>query len=145
MTFSLFGFLGNVMLDYNWGTNPITNTFAIAYNSSLRWMIPVPTGFYGVAAAGYFALLLLSFVVMNRREAPRKNVLQALNLAGWIIVLFELGLWYFVPYFMDKWVIDALRATPLQAFTNWDFLIVGIGITAVTQTLLFKYRPVRTA
>ena len=27
LAFSMFGFMGNVMLDYNWGTNVVTNSF----------------------------------------------------------------------------------------------------------------------
>ena len=141
LVFFLFGFLGNVMLDYNWGTNPVTNSFALAYTATLRKLIPFPVGYYGVGAAMYLLLLLVSFYVLNRREPSRKNFLETLSLAGMIVVVFELGLGYFVPYFMDKWVIDAVRNTPLQALTNWDLLTIGAGLIVVSQLLLHIRRP----
>ena len=144
LTFSLFGLLGNVMLDYNWGNNLLTDSFAFAYSVTLGRFIPFPIGYYGVGALGYFLLVLASFYALNRRESPRRNSLETLSLAGGILVAFELGLWYFVPYFMDKWIIDAVRNTPLQVFTNWDLLIVGAGIVVVSQLLLHVRCPIGT-
>ncbi len=138
MTFSLFGFLGNVMLDYNWGTNFITNSFAVAYSVTLRQIIPFPNGYYGVGAGIYFGLFLFSFLVLNRKEPWKANVLETIRLASAIIALFEIGLYYFVPYFMDKWIIDAFRDTPLQSFTNNDLLAVSVGLLVVSQLLLSR-------
>ena len=66
MAFSFFGYLGNIMLDYNWGKNFLTNSFAIIYSYTLRQAIPFPIGYNGVGAIVYFGLFLLSFLVMNR-------------------------------------------------------------------------------
>lgn len=136
MVFSLFGFLGNVMLDYNWGTNPITNSIAMLYAATLRQIIPLPLGYYGVGAGIYLGLFLLSFLLLNRREPLRVNVLETIRLTSATVILFELGLYYFVPYFMDKWVVEAFRNTPLQSFTNIDLLALAIGVLVSTQLLI---------
>ena len=140
MAFSLFGFMGNVMLDYNWGTNPITNSFAIIYSDTLRRIIPFPTGYYGVGAGVYFGLFLLSFLILNRREPLAENALETLRLASAVVILFELGLYYFVPYFMDVWVIDAFRNSPLRYFTNWDLLALALVLFALSYVLLRHMR-----
>lgn len=145
MAFSLYGFLGNVMLDYNWGTNLVTNSFAIIYSSTLRQVIPFPYGYYGVGACIYFALFLLSFLILNRREPWRANVAETIRLASAVIILFELGLYYFVPYFMNVWVIDAARDTPLHYFTNTDLLVLSFIVLLLSQLLLHRVRmqPIR--
>jgi hypothetical protein len=140
MAFSLFGFLGNVMLDYNWGTNPITNSFAIIYSSTLRQIIPFPLGYYGVGAGIYLGLFLSSFLLLNRREPLRVNVLETIGLASAVIVLFELGLYYFVPYFMNVWVIDAVKDTPLRYFTNTDLLALSAAAFILSQLMVRKVK-----
>jgi hypothetical protein len=144
MTISLFGFLGNVMIDYNWGTNFIANSFALIYWMTLRWMVPFPIGYWGVGAAVYFALFLLSFAVLNRRERTAKNLLETVRLGSVVVVLFEIGVFYFVPDFMNKWVIDAVRGTVLGAFTNWDLLVTSITLLIVSQMMLSWRRSKRS-
>ncbi|MCL5672974.1 MAG: hypothetical protein JRN68_08560 [Nitrososphaerota archaeon] len=135
MTFALFGFLGNIGIDYNWGTG-IPSYIAMGYTLTLGRVIPLVLGFYGVETGLYLLLFLLSFLILNRGESRGRNLLQTIRLAGTVIVLFELGLWYFVPYFMDKWVIAAVAGTPLAAFTNWDLLGLGATLLVMTQGLL---------
>jgi len=136
MIFSLFGFLGNVMLDYNWGTNPITNAFANTYTLTLRQLVPFPIGYYGIGAAIYLGLFLLSFIILNRRASLVSNLLETIRVASAVVIFFELGLYYFVPYWMDYWVIGAFSEGPLQYFTNWDLLGIGIACLALSQALL---------
>jgi len=138
LTFSLFGFLGNVMLDYNWGTNEVTSSFALAYSMTLRRAIPFPLGYYGIGAAIYFALFVLSFLFLNRKETLYRNFLQSLSLVSATVILFELGILYFVPYFMGKWVIDAARGTTLQAFTNWDLLGLAACVFLFSRVFLAR-------
>ena len=140
MVISLYGFLGNVMLDYNWGTNLITSSFAVAYVDTLQRVIPFPIGYYGVGAGIYFAFFLFSFAVLNRGESLRTNALETVRLASAVIVLFELGLYYFVPYFMNVWVIDASRDTPLRYFTNIDLLVLALVILLFSQVLLRRVK-----
>ena len=132
---SLFGLIGNVMIDYNWGTG-IPSYIATGYALTLGRVVPLMLGFYGVGAGIYFLFFLLSFFILNRSEPRGQNLTQTIGVAGAIIVLFELGLWYFVPYFMDKWVIAAVAGTPLAAFTNWDLLGLGATLLVMTQGLL---------
>jgi hypothetical protein len=140
MVFSLYGFLGNVMLDYNWGTNPITNSFAIIYSSTLREVIPFPYGYYGIGAGIYFGLFLFSFSILNHGKPRRVSLLETISLASAIVVLFELGLWYFVPDFMNVWVIDAVRDTPLRYFTNVDLLALSVAVFISSQVLVHQTR-----
>lgn len=135
---SLFGFMGNVMLDYNWGTNFITNSFAIVYSLTIRQLIPFPVGHFGVGAAVYLGLFLISFLILNKRMPLRENVLQTLSLASAVIVLFEMGLYYFVPYFMNLWVIQGFYGTPLRYFTNVDLLATAISVLIVSQACLAR-------
>ena len=132
---SLFGLIGNVMIDYNWGTG-IPSYIATGYVLTLGRVVPLMIGFDGVEAGVYFLFFLLSFFILNRSEPRGRNLMQTIGVAGAIIVLFELGLWYFVPYFMDKWVIAAVAGTPLGAFTNWDLLGLGAILLIATQGLL---------
>jgi hypothetical protein len=81
---------------------------------------------------------LVSFLLLNRGEPLRVIALETTRLASAVVVLFELGLYYFVPYFMDKWVIDAFRNTPLQSFSNIDLLVAGAGLLLVSQVLLWR-------
>lgn len=138
MIVSLFGFLGNVMIDYNWGTNLIVVSLSVFYWMTLRWMIPFPLGYWGVGAVMYFMLFLLSFAVLNRKQPLLRNVLETVRLASGILILFEVGVFYFVPGFMDKWVINAVRYTPLSSFTNTDVLITAVGLFAVLEAVLIK-------
>lgn len=140
LAFSLFGFVGNVMLDYNWGTNPITNSFALIYSMTLRQLFPFPIGYYGAGAGIYLGLFLLSFLMLNRGTPLRRNLLETVRMASVVVILFELGLYYFVPYFMDVWVIAAFIGTPLQGFTNWDLLAFSIGTLGLTQSILLASR-----
>ncbi|MDG6921362.1 MAG: hypothetical protein JRN59_07525 [Nitrososphaerota archaeon] len=135
LAISLFGFVGNVMIDYNWGTG-IPSYIAIGYVLTLGRVIPLSFSLNGVEAGIYYLLFLLSFSILNRSEPPRRNLLHTIGLAGAIIVLFELGLWYFVPYFMDKWVIAATVGTPLAAVTNWNLLGLGAIMLILTQGML---------
>ena len=141
MAISLFGFLGNVMIDYNWGTVPIVNSVAILYAMTLMRIIPFPLNYWGLGAVVYFVLFLLSFVLLNRNEDPTKNLLETFRLASIILVLFEFGVFYFVPGWMDKWVIQALHGTPLDSFTNWDVLAVALISTIASQLALSWMRP----
>ena len=138
MLASLFGFLGNVMIDYNWGGNLVTNSIAVAYWMTLRWMIPFPLNYWGLVAVVYFALFLLSFAILNRKERPTRNLLDTVRLASIILILFELGVFYFVPGFMDKWVIQAVDDTSLAAFTNWDLLFMALAFGAISHLYLTK-------
>ena len=140
MTISLFGFLGNVMIDYNWGTVPIVNSIAIFYAMTLMRLIPFPLNYWGLGAVVYFILFLLSFIVLNRNEGPTRNLLETIRLASIILVLFELGVFYFVPGWMDKWVIQALHGTPMDAFTNWDLLGVGLVSTIASHLVLTRIK-----
>lgn len=140
MTLSLFGFLGNVMIDYNWGTNPVTSSIAVSYWMTLRWMIPFPLGYWGAGAVVYFSLFLFSFAVLNRKELAALNFLETVRLASFILVLFELGVYYFVPDFMDKWVISAVRDTPLGAITNTDVLVGSVCALALSEFCLLRLR-----
>jgi len=88
----------------------------------------------------YFGLFLASFLILNRKEPLKKNLIQMAGLGSGILVLFEVGLWYFVPYFMDKWAIDAVRDTPSRYLTNSDLLLTGAPIFVVSQLLLAKLR-----
>lgn len=135
MAISLFGFLGNVMIDYNWGTNFIVGSIAIFYWMTLRWMIPFPVNYWGLGAVMYFVLFLLSFAVLNRKQPLLRNVLETVRLASGILILFEVGVFYFVPGFMDKWVINAVRYTPLSYFTNWDLLGASVGLLIFSELL----------
>ena len=119
---SLFGFLGIVMIDYNWGTNLVANSIAVTYWMTLRWMIPFPLNYWGLGAVVYFALFLSSFAVLNRRERLRQNLLETIRMGSIILIFFELGVFYFVPDFIDKWVIQAVRDSWLGYFTNADLL-----------------------
>ncbi len=136
MLVSLFGFLGNVMIDYNWGTNPVSNSIAIAYWMTLRWMVPFPLNYWGVGAVVYFALFLFSFAILNRKEVPTWNMFETVRLGSMILVLFELGVFWSVPGYMDKWVINAVRYTPLSYFTNWDLLGASVGSLTLSDLLL---------
>ena len=134
----LFGFLGNVMIDYNWGTNLVAKSFAIFYWMTLRWMIPFPVNYWGLGAVVYFGLFLLSFFVLNRRESSTRNFLQTVRLASAVLILFEVGVYYFVPDFMDKWVINAVLGTPLAYFTNWDLLVSAAILLFLSHFFLLK-------
>ena len=141
MVVSLFGFLGNVMIDYNWGGNLVTNSIAVAYWMTLRWMIPLPLNYWGLGAVVYFVLFLFSFAVLNRKERLAQNLLETIRLASSILIMFELGVFYFVPGFMDKWVIQAVHGTPLASFTNFDLLAVALISTCASQLVLSWMRP----
>lgn len=138
MGFSLFGFLGNVMIDFNWGSNPITDSIAVAYWMTLRWMIPFPLNYWGMGAVVYFMIFLFSFSVINRGKPLGRNLLETGRLASAILVLFEIGVYVFVPGFMDKWVIQAAYRTPLESFTNWDLLVLALAGLIVLHFLLTK-------
>lgn len=138
MFVSLFGFLGNVMIDYNWGTNFVTNAIAVTYWMTLRWIIPFPLNYWGLGAVVYFVLFLGSFATINRSERPARNLTETVRLAAAILVLFEAGVWYFVPEFMDKWIINAVRNTPLGQFTNWDLMAASLVLLTVSQAVLLK-------
>ena len=141
MALSLFGFLGNVMIDYNWGTNLITNSIAIIYWMTLRWIIPFPVNYWGLGAVIYFALFLLSFAILNRKQSLLRNVLETVRLASFVLILFETGVYYFVPGFMDKWVINAVRYTILGYITNWDVLAASGVLMVVSQGTLMTRNP----
>ena len=138
MLVSLFGFIGNVMIDFNWGTNVITNSFAIIYWMTLRWMIPFPVDYWGLGAVVYFTFFLFSFAVLNRKEPFKENLIQTVRLASVILVFFEIGVCYFVPDFFYKWVINAVRDTPLSTFTNADLLAAAIGLAVASQLSLIR-------
>jgi hypothetical protein len=140
MLVSLFGFIGNVMIDYNWGTNPVSNSIAIAYWMTLRWMVPFPLNYWGVGAVVYFALFLLAFAVLNRKEGLAWNMFETLRLASMILALFELGVFFSVPGYMDKWVIQAFYGTPLAFFTNWDLLTGSLASTIGFHLVLTRMR-----
>jgi hypothetical protein len=133
---SLFGFLGNIMTDYNWGTNFLTNSFALIYAQTLERLTPFAPGASGIAAFGYFGLFLSSFALLNRSKPARVNLLETARLGALVVILFEVALYYFVPYFMDKWVMQVLYGTPLQDFTNLDLAVAGIVLFAVPQAYL---------
>jgi hypothetical protein len=133
MTFSLYGFLGNVMLDLNPGTNYVMNTFAIIYYDTLMQVIHFPIGFWGAGAAIYFGLFLGAFLILNRREPLLKNVLQTLRLASATVVLFELGLFYLLPSAVNITVMTAFYFTPLHDFTNANLLVTGVGLLIASQ------------
>jgi hypothetical protein len=134
--FSLFGFLGNVMIDYNWGTNFLTNSFSLIYSMTLGWLIPFPVGYWGVGAVIYFSLFLFSYAFLNRKAPFVTNFLQTIGLASAVLLLFEIGLYLFVPEFMDTWVIAASAGTPLQYFTNTDLFVLALGLLASSQFLV---------
>jgi len=140
MAFALYGFLGNVMLDYNWGTNVVTNSFALIYSATLRRLPLFPIGWYGAGAAVYFGIFLLSFFILNRKTPASQNVLETVRMAAGTVVLFEVGLYLFVPYFMDYWVIDAVKNTALRSFTNTDLLLSALGLLAASQAVLSRMR-----
>ena len=140
LAISLFGFLGNVMIDYNWGTNFVASSFALFYWMTLRWMVPFPIGYWGVGALFYFALFLLSFAILNRRESSVKNVLETIRLGSAAIIMFETGVFYFVPGFINKWVIDAVYGTPLASFTNWDLLATASVSAIVSNVILARLK-----
>ena len=141
LAFSLFGLLGKVLIDYNWGTVPIVNSIAILYAMTLMRVISFPLNYWGLGAVAYFILFLLSFVVLNRNEQPTRNLLGTVRLASIILVLFEFGVFYFVPGWMDKWVIQALHDTPLDSFTNWDLLGVALTSTIASHLVLARTKP----
>lgn len=138
MATSLFGFLGNVMIDYNWGTNFVTSSVALTYWLTLRWMIPFPLNYWGLGAAIYFVLFLLSFAFLNRNDRPLRNGLATLRLASVLVVMFEFGVYYFVPGFMNKWVIQAFDGTVFGLFTNWDLLLVSVVVGVTSHVLIGK-------
>ena len=140
MTVSLFGFLGNVMIDYNWGTNPVANSIAVSYWLTLRWIVPFPLNYWGAGAVIYFGFFLVSFALLNRDEPHLRNILETSRLASVMLVLFELGVYYFVPDFMDKWEVQAFHGTPLAIFTKWDLLAVALLSTVATQVALSRLK-----
>jgi hypothetical protein len=139
---SMYGFLSMIMIDYNWGTG-LTNAFAAVYTATLGRIIPAED--LGPKAALYFVLLLLSFLMLNRRQLLKENLLETLRLGSAIIVLFEVGVFAYVPYFIYKWVIQDLYGTPLQYFTNLDLLLVAAGLLVASQFFLLRTRRQRTA
>lgn len=139
LSVSLFGFLGNVMIDYNWGSNPITSSIAVAYWWTLRWMIPFPLNYWGLGAFLYFLVFLISFAALNRAEPLFSNLLQTIRLGSLLLVLFEVGVYYFVPDFMGKWVVNAVRGTTLAFFTNWDLLACSIAAMGLSQAMLSRW------
>lgn len=140
MTISLFGFLGNVMIDFNWGSNLITSSLALTYWMTLRVLIPFPLNYWGVGAAAYFVVFLLSFAVLNRGERLATNFLETIRLASVIIILFEIGVFYFVREFMDKWIVQALRDTQFASFTNWDLLFLAVATMVASHFALMKMK-----
>ena len=145
MTISLFGFIGNVAIDYNWGTTPVVSSIAIFYGITLKWIIPYPVGYWGLGAVVYFAFFLLSFGILNRKEPPFRNILEVTRLASVILVLFEVGVYYYVPLFMNKWVIDAVKDTALESFTNWDLLATSMTLFILSNLILVRSNHSRMA
>jgi len=137
MVFSMYGLISVMMIDYNWGSG-ITNAFALVYIRTLGRAIPAED--LGSKAGLFFALTLLSFLILNKRQPLKENVLETLRLGSVIICLFELGLAFYVPYFMDTWVIQDFYGTPLQFFTNVDLLVAALGSLIVSQCCLFRIR-----
>lgn len=140
MVVSMFGFLGNVMIDYNWGTNLVTSSIAVAYWMTLGRLIPFPLNYWGLGAALYFVVFLISFAVLNRKEKFTLNLMETARMASVILVLFEVGVFHFVPNFMDKWVIQALHGTPLESFTNWDLLALALATAVVSHLVLVRIK-----
>lgn len=138
MIISLFGFMGNVAIDFNWGTTPVVGYLALIYWMTLRWLVPFPINYWGVGAVVYFSLFLLSFAVLNRKNALIPNLLETVRLGSMVTVLFELGVFYFVPGFMNKWVINAVRGTWFAYFTNWDVLFGSIVMFTISQSWLMR-------
>ncbi|MDG6971224.1 MAG: hypothetical protein JRN54_08985 [Nitrososphaerota archaeon] len=136
MVVSLFGFVGNVMIDFNWGATPIAGSVALAYWMTLRWIIPFPVNYWGLGALVYFLFFLASFALLSRNERPIRILLGTLRLGSAVLIVFEIGVYYFVPGFMDKWVINAVRGTSLAIFTNWDVLGFSIVTLVVSQALI---------
>ncbi|MDG6990379.1 MAG: hypothetical protein JRM99_03035 [Nitrososphaerota archaeon] len=134
MTLALFGFLGNAMIDFNWGNNFLVNSVALAYWFTLRWMIPFPINYWGAGAAIYFAIFLLSFAVLARIHGLHDVILETVILGSSTMTLFELGVFYFVPSFWNTWTMSFLRGTPLGNFTNADLFwssLVAFGLSVV--------------
>lgn len=129
------------MIDYNWGPTPVVGSIAVFYWVTLRWMVPFPIGYWGVGAVVYFVVFLFSFAILNRKEQLTWNLMETVRLASIILILFELGVFYFVPGFMDKWVVQALHDTPLGSFTNWDLLAVALTSTVASHLVLSRMKP----
>lgn len=142
MAFSLFGFVGNVMTDFNWGNNPVVASIAFAYWLTLRRMIPFPLNYWGVGALAYFALFLVSFGILNRTTSFCENILETARLASVVLILFEMGVLTFVPNFMNNWVLAAFAGTFLAWFTNWDLLGTGILVLLVSEYFILNERRV---
>ncbi len=137
MVFSLYGFLGIVAIDYNWGSG-IAERFATVYVLTLGRVIPLWVNYYGAEATFYFGLFLLSFLVLNRRETHAKNILGALRLGSVTVLLFEFGVYLTLPYQMGMWVIQALADTPLAWFSNTDLVIIAAVTLGVSQSVLSR-------
>ena len=137
MAFSLYGFLSVVMIDYNWGTG-LTNAFALVYVATLGRILPAED--LGAKAILYFGLLTLSFLGLNRRQALKENLFEALRMDSAIVALFEVGVFASTPYFIDKWVIQDFYGTPLQYFTNVDLFVVAVGLFVASQIHIQRIR-----
>ena len=135
MALSLFGFLGNVMLSYNWGTVFIVNAFALVYSGTLGRV-----GQGGVVALGYFVLFLFSYMTLNRQKPFTANLLETLRVAFLIIVLYEVGVCLFVPSWFNGWVIQAFSGTVLGLVTNADLLLISLfAVVALSVYARMKF------
>jgi hypothetical protein len=137
MVFSFYCYLSLVMIGFNWGSG-LPNAFAVVYLLGVQKIIPIFINRLGAEAAIFFLLFAASFLILNRRKPRTENLLETLRMGSVIMILFEFGLILTDWHDMGVWVIQAFVGTPLQAFTNWDLLILAVVVLVLSQSLLMR-------
>ncbi|MGP8125025.1 MAG: hypothetical protein ACLQEQ_04045 [Nitrososphaerales archaeon] len=129
MYFSLFGFLGNVMISYNnaGATGVVAsmiNAFAFVFYYTLCRVITPPLNYWGASALVYLCLFLLSFMLLNRRKSPSSNLAETIRLASVIVIFYEVGTYLFAPFWWNRAIMAAFNGTFLESFTNAELVSV---------------------
>ena len=118
--------------------SPLPFTLYLTYYYTLRSLVPVIGGAYGVDAGIYFALLLISFGILRRKQGTRESLLQTAWLGALVVLVFEVSLYLVAPQWRDVFVIYAQIGTPLQWFTNDDLLVASALSLGLAQLMLSK-------
>jgi len=120
------------------GDQPMPFALYMAYYYTLRNIVPVIGGAYGVDAGIYMVIMLCSFAILNRKVGATINLLQTVRLAAAMVLVFEVSLFFVAPVWRDVFVIAAQIGTPFQWFTNDDLMFVSVSFLVLTQLVLIK-------